>query len=449
MNVFKNFLNRKPKVSKCNNNTTLTTNYNIPLRYNWNQENVQNFLNNSSLEIRNILNHLLSKTIHVSYDEFENMVYLNFQYFLRNYKGNRPLHVFVYDTPDTSTGFYNKSNAWVLSILSKKFQKQTFNIIHDINSDCVHDGDTILLLDDCVYSGQQIGEEVIYKKMQYNEKKNLQICVLAPYISNEGKDNIIYNFKRNERLRDNMCLLKIFSLVVIKPIHKLLGTQQVAEFETIFKFYDQSYKGQKFKYAIYFDHKLADDQSTWPLIYSGVVPNKYNMQLLQKINKTKYILRDKYIGLLEIYPLLKYCQNQGYPDIWNTPCPYPPYKKDYHKFLATYNKPRVSSNIRKTDTIPQITLTQDEERQYKTAELNNIIQMTLHKLEYININLSRMDNETDKSIKWTEGYYYKSLKQLREKSQNELEDLQQQLQKLKSTGGSKKKQAKPKVKKTI
>jgi hypothetical protein len=448
MTIFKNFLKRKSTDTKCKTNGTLTANYNIPLEYNWNQENVQNFINNSSVEIRAILNHLFRNTIHVSYNEFSNMLYLNFQLFLRNYKGNRPLHVFLYDTPDTSTTFHNKSNVWVLSLLSKKFPKQIFNIIHDTNSDCVNDGDTILLLDDCVYSGQQIGGEVIYNQMLNNVKRNLQICVLAPYISNEGKESIIYYFKRNDRLRDNACLLKIFSQVVIKPINKLLQTNEVTVFKNIFKYYDQTDRRQENKYAIYFDHKLADDQSTWPYIYSGVVPNKYNMQLLQQINKTKYILRDKYIELLEIYPLFQHCENQGYPDIWNTLCPYPPYKKNYQMFLVDSKKARVSSNIRKTDTIPQITLTQDEDRQYKTAELNDKIQVSLNKLQYLNTSISRMDNDEDKSMKWSESYYYKGLIKSRETSQNELEDLQKQLQMLKSTGG-RKKQVKAKVKKTI
>ena len=60
------------------------------------------------------------------------------------------------------------------------------------------------------------------------------------------------------------------------------------EAQTIFQYYNTpnipviTSKEIK-KYAIYFDHKLADTLSTFPMFYSGLVPNRHNNKILASI----------------------------------------------------------------------------------------------------------------------------------------------------------------------
>ena len=175
------------------------------MSYNFNQENVKHFLENSAPDVKNILEKLIDNTLHISYNEFVSLLEINMQYFLKTHKmnTNRPLYVFLFNTLESNTIYRYKSNMWMMNHLISSFPKIQFNIIQDINDECLQDGDTILIPDDCIYSGQQIGAEVIYKNMLKNTKNNLQICVFAPFISNEGADTIKYYYRMNEQLRDN------------------------------------------------------------------------------------------------------------------------------------------------------------------------------------------------------------------------------------------------------
>jgi len=428
MKAFKNLFMQKE--AKCRNSKKSKLYYPTPLSYNFNQENVKHFLENSAPDVRNILEKLLKNTLHISYNEFVSLLEINMHYFLKTHKmnTNKPLHVFLFNTPESNTIYRYKSNMWVMNHLISSFPKIQFNVINDINDECIQDGDTILILDDCIYSGQQIGGEVIYKNMLKNTKNNLQICVFAPFMSNEGMKTIDYYYKRNEQLRNKNCKIHIFAQVIIKPIKELLD---VNEFKKIFKYYNQQDIGQEEKYAIYFDHKLADYKSTFPYIYSGVVPNQYNMQLLKKIDESKHVLQQKYIQKLEIYPLFQNCENQRLPDIWNTTCPYPPYKIGYDNFVKNINHKAIPLHVDKDTSIESIILSPNEQKQQTIEELKETIKISKDNVNKFNENILRM--EQDGAYKTME-FIYNKYKEGRDINLEKIKTTQEKLKALQSGG---------------
>jgi hypothetical protein len=72
-------------------------------------------------------------------------------------------------------------------------------------------------------------------------------------------------------------------MYTIKPLSTYMS---VDEFDTIWKYYGITDVAEEMKrYPIYFDHKVADRFSSFPIIYGGVVPNETYRTITDKINE--------------------------------------------------------------------------------------------------------------------------------------------------------------------
>jgi hypothetical protein len=92
-------------------------------------------------------------------------------------------------------------------------------------------------------------------------------------------------------------------------------------------------------YPIYFDHSIAGTDKTFTELYSGIVPNMHNKVIIERYGKNNdvNILKD-----LEIYPLIKNCENFKITDLSFTHrCP-------SSSFNSLTSKRRKSQSLRKT-----------------------------------------------------------------------------------------------------
>ena len=133
-----------------------------------------------------------------------------------------------------------------------------------------HDGDIIVFIDDCIYSGMQMADNVSNIKNP-KKLKNLIIFILCPYISSISFDLIKKYFEYNDDLYE-----KNFKLIFNKYSIDLPHIQDYLneeEIDIINEYIDYDVNNS---YLIYFDHKLADQLSIITSIYSGYLLNKKN-----------------------------------------------------------------------------------------------------------------------------------------------------------------------------
>jgi len=301
--------------------------------YKINEENKKLFLEKTAEEVRPIMKFILDITIHVSYETFVKKIKENLIKLLKeHYKTNNTIFVFL-----NRFEYKSKSNYWMYKYILyflKNIQEDV-KIIFTLEEEEINDNDIILLIDDCIYSGEQMSS-TIEKITDYYEKiKKVKLILFVPYISKRGIKWINDSYTKNTFLKE--CVFIISDHEVIEPLTYYLLREDInnlfkyskKDLYNLVEYYNQYDIN---RYAIYFDHKLADDVSTFPIIYNGIVPNEKNLNLLKKE------IRD--ITQYDYFPLITNCENKDMlPDflfshyITNNNCPYSPYKEDYNKNL--------------------------------------------------------------------------------------------------------------------
>jgi hypothetical protein len=128
----------------------------IPLSHYMNDMRKEEFSYLSYEPIRNHIKKILDNTNHISYSKFKEELIKRFNTILKEV--NKPI---IYAYIDNYCDDYEeKSNYWIYKILNNYLLDNDFkisiNIIHKLSSNQLKDGDTILLIDDCIYSGEQM-----------------------------------------------------------------------------------------------------------------------------------------------------------------------------------------------------------------------------------------------------------------------------------------------------
>jgi len=343
---------------------------NKPLNYEINKTNKQLFLDKTAEDAREAMEKLLDKIIHVSYDKFIEQIKNNLDKdpVIAKKLENRPIFFYF----DSWHFIYDKSNYWIYTYIKQYLNKKNIQtvLINKNNYDKLEKDDIVLLVDDCIYSGNQIIETIreLYHKIDIQKiKEEILLLLFVPYISEEGFISI------NRQFKNKIPKLNISEHIKIKKITNILEKD---ELNSIFKYYSRHTELNK--YLIYFDHKVADYESTYPYIFNGLVPNKDNKKNTDEILKIKFTyfeydftelekLRKEY-NLLEtqlktikkeeyddmyhdfekkkneqienlknkliIFPLLTNCDHfKKFIDFEYSVCPIPPYKKEYSDFL--------------------------------------------------------------------------------------------------------------------
>jgi hypothetical protein len=291
--------------------------------YKINEKNKELFLAHTAEEVRPIMKFILDITIHVSYETFVKKIKENLiQVLKKYYELNNTIFVFL-----NKFEYKSKSNYWMYKYILyflKNIQKDV-KIIFTLEEEEIQDNDIIL---SCIFSGEQMSSTI--EKIYVKNIKKVKLILFVPYISKRGIRWIQRSYNENTLLKE--CIFIISDHEIIEPLTYYLSPDDLVK---LFKYYDSI--TSMYKYAIYFDHKLADSTSTFPIIYNGIVPNENNLKLLMK--------EETDINEYDYFPLITNCENKVFLKsslfshyITNNNCPYPPYKKDYNKNLEKINK---------------------------------------------------------------------------------------------------------------
>lgn len=311
-----------------------------PLSYKLNQENVKLFIETADTSVQDTLRKLMATTEHFPFEYFITLLNKNLRQLSTTYlTNNRPL--FAYIDVSGKNDYKHKSNYW-LYMYVKKTLDQPVTFISDLNDTMLQDNDNIMLLDDCLYSGGQMSSTI--RGLKLGEKR-FNIILMVSFMSDYGLQKVHDAF---HDVNHNSKLIMPIHVHYIQPITNFIPNDDVKQ---LFSFYNIVY--DRPRYPVYFDHKLADNESSCPEIYSGIVPNNKNKMLLKEIKtikiksynpvytkqKTKLEQEKHDIeSRLDIYPLLTNCENIRNTDLMKPMCPHPPYKEGYETFIRSLNK---------------------------------------------------------------------------------------------------------------
>tara|TARA_Y100000389_G_scaffold65563_1_gene61668 strand:- start:1272 stop:2249 length:978 start_codon:yes stop_codon:yes gene_type:complete len=284
------------------------------------------WLDNSDSNIKTIATEFILKTTHISYNIFKKFLLKSFKEMLFKLKTKTLQFFIISDNDEISYKF--KSGYWIFNHLLNYINTKIYTIkmINDIKD--VDLSIPVIIPDDASYSGSQISSFI-----ENFENTTCDIYILIPFISNTAIDVIKnafneYNINGELYFPDNK--------YIMKPIYNLMEEQKI---EKLFSYYTMNGKNIR-EYPIYFDHKVADNYSSFPLIYTyGIIPNIHNKNIIQMCKKYKIPLKNHF-DELEKNPILKNCSIDLKYNIGTPPCPLQPYKKNFLeiKSKSTYLK---------------------------------------------------------------------------------------------------------------
>lgn len=271
--------------------------------YSFNTNFINLWLLKCDNNIREIAKKFLDKTEYISENKFD-------EYLLKSF--NEMLEIYEFKTlqffnPENNP---NKSNYWVINKLLKFITDDTYSIIV---SDNISDFDStypIIIADDASYSGSQICNYI----EDYIDVKKYKLFILIPFISKIAIERIS-NFSKDIKFIEK-------NRYELKPLTELMEIEKIKK---LFDYYGISIISQ---YPIYFNHKVADSYSSFPLIYSyGIMPNEKNKEII-KYCKMKMIPLKTRFDELDRITILNNCNdiNSSNFDINNPFYPIPPYR---------------------------------------------------------------------------------------------------------------------------
>lgn len=295
--------------------------------------NIRRFIKESDRKVRDIVKKIIENTTYISFKEFRRVLFKSFREFIDDMKREKRRIVYVYKTEK----WKNKSNKWIYLLLKNYIKKEKENLklilISKTKLKSLKSNDTVIITDDCSYSGMQMQGNLIRDFGKYkNPKTLLRIYILCPYMSSYAVKAITYKehekeFNYNVKIGYHKKLDKYLSSNFLKPeeIRVMESYYSNLHPKDMINDDDDLYSIEFQNFLVYFNHKLADYASTITLFYMGVVPNSYNKRILHE--RTKKGNRNGNLPL-QIISLIKNCNynrkniNVNYPI-----CPHPPYKK--------------------------------------------------------------------------------------------------------------------------
>ena len=316
-----------------------------PLNHSLNQMMIERFIDASDILVREIVKKIISNTHHISFESF----IISFKDLIKKFESyiktsrltskdkkskNRPIFIFI---DKLKRDYKQKSNYWLYKLFKELCINFEIITISSFTDDKIKTNDFVLFLDDCIYSGTQMSNSITFNSMVFTENKlKLNICVLVPFITEMGKLTIERGMRLNTTLDE--CSFKIFHNKLIKETtNSILTTDEIIQMDNFYNKYETFNN----RYLIYFDHKLADNISTIPLFYSGLVPCIHNKNLLMK---TSFGIKD--VDKLMYIPFINNCEKIRNFNSLVPECPYPVYKqRGFSKFIGTIINKRSNKKV--------------------------------------------------------------------------------------------------------
>jgi hypothetical protein len=382
---------KSPKSPKTVKSPTFT----YPMSYALNRQNVKKFIAASAPDARDAVRKFIKATTHISFETFITYINKSFRELVKLVPDGRPVFVYI----DVGGWIYEyKSNYWIFLYI-RELAKTKHNLetifVSNLDNHILNNNDVILLVDDCIYSGEQMSSTV--NRLTNYSKKHFKLVLFALFMSEVGYTRVFNSKVNNSHLVYSEIVIPKY-VHFIKPLSEYMTLDEMM---TIMKYYlppddadpydkidvAMASRAELRKYPVYFDHKLADNTSTFPRIYAGVVPRNYSYSkvlLLQpQIKNEEEDLRDmrnygkahtqsykqRYAAYMELqqqykeefnkilfFPLIKNCEHYNDMVKLESSCPPPPYKKKYNDFIAIFRKVKKeeSAIVRSARSLPSM-----------------------------------------------------------------------------------------------
>lgn len=346
-----------------------------PLDHRLDKKQIKKFIEASDINVRDIVKKIFDNTIHISFEKFITRLNSNIYHLISITDINRPLFIYLGNIKNIN----KKSNYWLYLYLQNYIEYITNNsksiiLINESNINLLKKDDIIVLIDDCIYSGIQMAENISY--INYNFKERYQFYLLVSFTSTYGLEYVKKTFKNNIFLKKSSLIICPYQFY-LPIINDILSKKEI---DYMNYFYQALYLSFDNKFLIYFDHKLADKISTITDFYLGVVPCIQNLKISNRfdikinnlykniklqddklredeINHTNlynflnieraniYSNYNDYYDYFIIIPVIKKCKNINIQPM-SPYCPIPPYKsyfKNLIKFLKYNNHIKTKS----------------------------------------------------------------------------------------------------------
>lgn len=369
--------------------TVTSPTFRYPMSYPLNRANVKKFIAASAPDARDAVKKFIKATTHISFETFITYVNKNLREVVKLVPDGRSMFVYL----EFKNRFYiYKSNYWIF-IYIKQVAESKYGLevkfVNNLNNSMLIKNDVVLLVDDCIYTGKQMGETI--SEMTNYEFTKFNIILFTSFMSEDGLKHILECKAKNRYLCISTFTIPKY-VYYIKPLGHYMTLDEII---SIMKYYQPGtianriqvateYDGPRAlkKYPIYFDHKLADEISSFPRIYSGIVPQNGNFPIAKRLETDVHLkdmeiyyldqyddnyeaeykrLQDEYISLkkkyeaelkkLVIIPLIKNCEYDRQIVMLDSSCPPPPYKAQYDEFIAIIKNMRQEQNSVKHRTL--------------------------------------------------------------------------------------------------
>lgn len=269
----------------------------LTLQYNWDMEpvdrsfdlvKVKAYLGLIPEPYRSVIVILLGNTKYIPYFEFKQSLLQAFEIF-RNTIGNTELLLFM---NIDKIG----SEHWVTALLWPQLREFNITRIIDSNSEIKLDSvNDILIIDDAIYSGHNILFQIDTLTYNIAEKvgakqneigRYVHFHLIVPYVSLEGEQEI------SQFCRDMNIGLSIYSRYDLNGLNKIINIEVLGP-----EIKDQLYNLFGIEWtnapALYFDHKVAGPQSSYPTIYlEGRLPDGSQFGPLLKSLPSRYKIEE-------------------------------------------------------------------------------------------------------------------------------------------------------------
>lgn len=294
----------------------------FPSDHSFDENAIKKFIEACNPEIRDICIKIIKETDHISFENFVIRINATIYDLISKINIDRPLFIFLANKSEFSE-IIEKSNYWLYIYITEYIKyitnnKITILLIDSLNYPEIEENDFIVFIDDCIYSGMQMGNTIMNLNKQDDKDLNLNMYFLVPFITNDGIEHILGTIDAIPNIRYSIIH---FSKYLYKPkmTDDVLTRDEIRllnkYYDNIIYFYDKA--------LIYFDHKLADTRSTITPFYLGYVPSEINMK------KEDF----------KIIPIIKNCSYYTTNINFDNPgCPAPPYKKKLFKSFVSKNK---------------------------------------------------------------------------------------------------------------
>lgn len=207
-----------------------------------------------------IIKSIIVLTMYVSFDEFLYALKINLEKFIDNIK-NKPYILF-------NSRKENKSNYWISSIILNLLKETNYFFVNSLDRLLTlkqegYKGD-VLILDDAAYSGQQMYNYIQVIKSVIDT--STKIHLILPYMSEGARKRWTIDFDFYDVCNSSTCnkQVVVYNEIAVKklPFNPFFELQKA---ELLRKYKDP------IKYPFYFDHKIADHQSTYTILYEKIM----------------------------------------------------------------------------------------------------------------------------------------------------------------------------------